>query len=157
MLEAGRPYISFSLCYSYGMLLVGLSADKRFKFHPRCSKLNITHLSFADDLLLFAKGDLASISALNQCFDQFSLASGLQANLAKSFLYFGGVSLDDQYLFTEQFDFSIGVLPFKYLGVPLSTKKLTTLQCQPLIDRIVARISSWTSKKLGTAGRIQLV
>lgn len=29
----------------------------QFKYHPKCNKLKITHLSFADDLLMFAKGD----------------------------------------------------------------------------------------------------
>lgn len=31
--------------------------------------------------------------------------------------------------------FSARTLPFKYLGVPLSNRKLTILQCQPLIDK----------------------
>lgn len=37
--------------------LNGLIDEIEFKFHP---KLGITHLSFADDLLLFAKGDSKS-------------------------------------------------------------------------------------------------
>jgi len=48
-------------------------------------------------------------------------------------------------------------MPFRYLGVPLATKKLSIVQWQPLIDRIVAKISSWTAKKLSYAGRVQLV
>lgn len=50
-----------------------------------------------------------------------------------------------------------GTLIFKYLGVPSSTKKLTLLQWQPLIEKITARITSWTAKILSYAGRIQLV
>lgn len=48
-------------------------------------------------------------------------------------------------------------MPFKYFGIPLSTKKMSLIQWQPLIEKIIARIASWTSKKLSYAGRIQLV
>ncbi|XP_015077353.1 uncharacterized protein LOC107021245 [Solanum pennellii] len=48
-------------------------------------------------------------------------------------------------------------LPFKYLGVPLSTKKMSVMQWHPLIDRILARINSWTARELSYAGRAQLV
>ncbi|KAH0648643.1 hypothetical protein KY285_033891 [Solanum tuberosum] len=39
-----------------------------FAHHPRCAKLEITHLIFADDLLLFAKGDLPSVTAIQQVY-----------------------------------------------------------------------------------------
>ena len=48
-------------------------------------------------------------------------------------------------------------LTFKYLGVPLSTKKISVMQWHPLIDRIMSRINSWTARKLSYAGRTQLV
>ncbi|GAV92590.1 zf-RVT domain-containing protein, partial [Cephalotus follicularis] len=50
-----------------------------------------------------------------------------------------------------------GTLPVTYLGLPLITKKLTRAECAPLIDRITARVSSWTSKSLSFAGRLQLI
>lgn len=57
----------------------------------------------------------------------------------------------------QQWGLTIGDLPFKYLGVPLSTKKLSTLQWYPLIEKIISKISTWTAKKLTYAGRVQLV
>ena len=53
--------------------------------------------------------------------------------------------------------FSKGELPFRYLGVPLSSKKLSISQCQPLIDKIMGRINTWTNKFLSYAVRLQLV
>lgn len=50
-----------------------------------------------------------------------------------------------------------GSLPFKYLGVPLSSKKITVSQCQPLLDKILGRINTWTVKYVSYAGRLQLV
>lgn len=52
---------------------------------------------------------------------------------------------------------SNGELPFKYLGMSLSTKKLSILQWQPLIDKMTTRITSWTAKTLSYTGKIQLV
>lgn len=72
-------------------------------------------------------------------------------------MYFGGVKQEDKDNILRHLGFVHGTLPFKYLGVPLSTKKLTLLQWQPLIEKITAKITSWTAKKLSYAGRTQLV
>ncbi|XP_019237534.1 PREDICTED: uncharacterized protein LOC109217724 [Nicotiana attenuata] len=94
---------------------------------------------------------------MKQCFDQFSAASGLKANLNKSSVYFGGVTDEEQEAILQQLRYIRGELPFKYLGVPLATRKMKVTQWQPLIDKIVARISSWIAKKLSYDGRIQLI
>ncbi|XP_049406058.1 uncharacterized protein LOC125869643 [Solanum stenotomum] len=88
---------------------------------------------------------------------EFSTASGLKANLNKSSVYFGGVSLYDKDLILQHLGFVGGELPFKYFGIPLSTKKLKLIQWQPFIEKIVSQITSWTTKKLSYAGRVQLV
>ncbi|XP_075076562.1 uncharacterized protein LOC142163201 [Nicotiana tabacum] len=97
---------------------------KYFHYHPKCKKLGITHLSFADDLLLFARGDNQFVAMLKQYFDQFSIASGVKANLNKSSVYFGGVDNTEQELILQQLGYMKGELPFRYLGVPLATKKI---------------------------------
>ena len=57
----------------------------------------------------------------------------------------------------QQMGYTMEELPFKYLGVPLSTKKLSIIQWYLLIENIMARIKSWTAKKLSYAGRTQLI
>ncbi|XP_019233638.1 PREDICTED: uncharacterized protein LOC109214193 [Nicotiana attenuata] len=121
---------------------IEIGKDMLFQYHPRCKKLGITHLSFADDLLLFSIGDLTSISTLYQYFSQFSKASGLQANMSKSSVYFGGVNQDVKQQNLNYLGFVQGELPFKYLGIPLSSKKIALIRWQPLIDRITGKISS---------------
>ncbi|XP_059281232.1 uncharacterized protein LOC132034914 [Lycium ferocissimum] len=138
-------------------LLNQLKNQVAFKYHPRCAKLGITYLSFADDLLLFARGDFESVVALHQCFTQVTQASVLQTNLDKSSVYCGGVAMEERTRILAFLKYTVGELPFKYLGIPLSTKKISVSQWQPLIDKIITKISSWTSKKLSYAGRIQLV
>ncbi|KAF3675337.1 hypothetical protein FXO37_05924 [Capsicum annuum] len=119
-----------------------LEQQRDFNYHPLCKKLHLTHLSFADDLLLFARGDTNSVKLLHEKFITFTEASGLQVNHAKSVVYFGGVTDEVKVQIQQNLGFSYDSLPFKYLGVPLSTKKLSILQWQPLINQIVNKISS---------------
>ncbi|WMV30837.1 hypothetical protein MTR67_024222 [Solanum verrucosum] len=159
-LRQGDPMSPFLFAISMEYLsreLNTLTKSPNFAHHPRCAKLGITHLSFADDLLLSAKGDLPSVTAIQQVFNRFFASSGLQANLDKSSVYFGGVSLAVKDQSLSQLEFTQDEMPFRYLGVPLSTKKMSLLQWHPLVDKMVARISSWTAKHLSYAGRMQLV
>lgn len=112
---------------------------------------------FCNLFINFYKGDLNSIKALQRCFSQFSQASGLQANLNKSSIYCGGFHLDVRQQIIQQLGYKMEEILLKYLGVPLSTKKLSVIQWYPLIDKIMARINSWTTRKLSYAGRTQLV
>lgn len=128
-----------------------------FKFHPKCVKLRITQLGFADDLLLFCKGDKTSMQLLFNCVREFSRASRHTANLTKSSIYFGGVNPVLQQHILAILGFSKGELPFRYLGVPLSSMRLSITQCQPLIDKMLGKITSWTSKFLSYAGRVMLI
>nr|XP_016469543.1 PREDICTED: uncharacterized mitochondrial protein AtMg01250-like [Nicotiana tabacum] len=66
---------------------------KDFKFHPRCKKLGVVHVCFADDLLMFCKADIQSVRLLKQVFHKFYMVSGLQANVDKSSVYIAGVSI----------------------------------------------------------------
>ncbi|XP_021741986.1 uncharacterized protein LOC110708209 [Chenopodium quinoa] len=88
-------------------------------------------------------GDLTSLKLLMQAFMKFSHASGLSANLDKSETFFGGVSDDENALFLQVLGMSAGCIPFRYLGVPLSSKKLSVLQCKPLVAKITSRVDSW--------------
>lgn len=48
-------------------------------------------------------------------------------------------------------------MPFRYLGIPLSSKKLNIKHYQVLIDKIVSRITHWSAFLLSYAGRVQLI
>lgn len=89
--------------------------------------------------------------------EKFASASGLRANQAKSCIYFGGVSQDVKHEILSCTGMSEGQLPFKYLCVPLSHKKLTVVHYQPLIQIITQRITCWVAKLLSYAGRVQLI
>ncbi|XP_020254098.1 uncharacterized protein LOC109831171 [Asparagus officinalis] len=100
-------------------MLNQLKDDKNFKFHPKCKNLNITHLVFADDLLLFCKGDPYSVNRIYQCVEYFGACSGLEANPAKCSIYYGGVSDETKHEISNSLGFPEGSLPIRYLGLPL--------------------------------------
>jgi hypothetical protein len=137
--------------------LQNLHKNPNFNFHPKCEKLQITNICFADDLIMFTRGDEASIKLMMGEFQKFSDSTGLKANPAKCKVYFGGVPALEQKKIVTATSFSVGTIPFKYLGVPLSSRKLTIHQCRPLIDKIVVKIRHWTAKLLSYAGRYQLI
>lgn len=121
------PYL-FVLCMEYlNRTLKGLKHTVDFRFHPRCKKMDLTYVCFADDLLLFSRGDIKSVRQMYNAFSHFSEVSGLKANSAKSSVYFGGVPLSVQEDILTKFSWSRRELPFKYLGVPLSSKKISIM------------------------------
>ncbi|PHT75625.1 hypothetical protein T459_19147 [Capsicum annuum] len=87
------------------------------------------------------RADIVSISLLQDSFHKFSCATGLKANLEKSSIYMEGVIGNLKFDILQSLGYMEGSLPFKYLGVPHSTKKLTIPQCVPLVEKFAARIN----------------
>lgn len=50
-----------------------------------------------------------------------------------------------------------GSFPFRYLGVPLSYKKLAIMRWKSLINKILDKIQGWAALLLSYAGRVQLI
>lgn len=159
-LRQGDPMspLLFVVCMEYfsrTMLYVGKQPG--FSFHPRCKSLAIDHLCFADDVILFCKGDHSSISLMLQGIQLFAATSGLKANPRKSEFYSCGLSEQEVERIQISSGFQQGKLPFRYLGVPISTKKLNAAECEKLTQKMVARIRVWSSRNISFAGRRQLV
>ena len=57
----------------------------------------------------------------------------------------------------DLFGYPLGSLPLKHLGVPLISSNLSSTDCKGLIDKLLARIKSWTNRFLSFAGRLQLI
>ncbi|XP_013608171.1 PREDICTED: uncharacterized protein LOC106314918 [Brassica oleracea var. oleracea] len=131
--------------------------EKRFQYHPRCKSLSLTHLCFADDLMVFVEGTKESIEGVITVFDNFSTWSGLMISLEKSTIFMAGIPDHTQTLILTNFPFAKGKFPVRYLGLPLMTKTMTKQDYLPLTEKIRTRISTWTSRFLTYAGRLQLI
>ncbi|XP_070001990.1 uncharacterized protein LOC142166102 [Nicotiana tabacum] len=151
------PYL-FVLAIEYlNRSLKTLIQNPDFNFHPKCTRLQVLHIRFVDDLLMCCRADEVFMKLMMRAFDHFSTVFELQANLEKSLLYIAGVHMDFKDKMLAKLHLTIGKLPFKYLGVPLYTRKLSIHQCMPLVEKIIDKIRSWTSKFLPYAGRLQLI
>ncbi|KAH0751734.1 hypothetical protein KY285_004882 [Solanum tuberosum] len=125
-----------------------LNEIPQFKFHPRCKQFGLMHICFANDLLMFCKVDIDSIQLMQDAFQRFFVVSGLQANTEKSSIYVTGVKPDLKQNILATLGYVEGEMPFKYIGVPISSKKLTVAQCMPLVEKITERIRCWIARLL---------
>ena len=64
---------------------------KLFDCHPRCSKVSLSHLYFADDLIIFTAGNRKPVLAVQKIFHFFCWLSGMQFNSSKSEIICGGL------------------------------------------------------------------
>ncbi|GJY14583.1 hypothetical protein Tco_0385005 [Tanacetum coccineum] len=103
------------------MLRRKVSDSDSFTYHHHCSDLNIINLCFADDLYLFAHGDVTFTRVIIEALDEFKYASGL------------------------------GKLPVKYLGVPLVSSRLIYRDWKELVENGKSKINDWKNKFLSFA------
>ena len=157
-IRQGDPLLSllFVICMEYLSRLLK-SVKGLYGLHPRCKTIKFSHLCFADDLMVFCKGDMLSIQVLCECIAIFTRTFGLQANSSKSALYTAGMPSDVQRTMVEISHFCLGTLPFTYLGVPLSLKRLSAVDCEKIADKTTSRIRTWQGKYLSYAARLQLI
>ncbi|GJW51553.1 RNA-directed DNA polymerase, eukaryota, reverse transcriptase zinc-binding domain protein, partial [Tanacetum coccineum] len=134
------PYL-FTLVMDVLNLLMRKNTQENsgFRFHYGCKELKITHLCFADDLMVFCYGDVKSIKIVKGTIEEFIKYSGLHPNMGKSTIFFGSISDQLRQEILRIIPFQMGKLPMKYLGVPLLAKCLGVADCQVLIEKVKAK------------------
>ncbi|XP_019085582.1 PREDICTED: uncharacterized protein LOC109126472 [Camelina sativa] len=70
------PYL-FVICMNVLSRKLDIAAqNKQFGLHPHCRSMNLTHLCFADDLMVFVEGRKQSIEGALDVFSDFAKHSG---------------------------------------------------------------------------------
>ncbi|XP_028106173.1 uncharacterized protein LOC114305298 [Camellia sinensis] len=105
-------------------ILAEKASSPLFKYHWRCEKTKIVNLCFANDLMIFSKGDPHTIILIMHGLEEFRGLSGLTPSPSKSNIYFSGYSMEVKEGILHIANFTEGSLPVKHLGVPLITTKL---------------------------------
>ncbi|XP_074266949.1 uncharacterized protein LOC141590244 [Silene latifolia] len=103
------------------------------------------------------RGDGKSVKTILRAFITFSVASGLELNRDKSEFYCNGLQEVTLQMILGMSWFRLGNFTFKYLGIPISYKRIAIRDCSKLVERMVEKISGWGSRKLSYAGRLVLV
>ncbi|KAA3464882.1 LINE-1 reverse transcriptase isogeny [Gossypium australe] len=100
----------------------------------------ISHLFFADDLVIFCKAHIDQARLLKSILDQFCDVSGHKISTRKSNIYFAKGSSE----------------PCFYLGVPLLHNRVTKSTFSFVVDKVRSKLNSWDARKLPKAGRVTL-
>lgn len=159
-LRQGDPLsrLLFVLSMDYlSRLLKVVKDNPKYKLHPNCKKLGITHLLSPDVLMLFSKADLESLQLLMEALYSFHATAGLKANLQKSQIVIGEASheLYSKCLHVSRLQES--QLPIRYLGVHITDGRLNKIECSSLIEKITSRIHIWAIRNISFAGRALLI
>nr|GEW50943.1 hypothetical protein [Tanacetum cinerariifolium] len=130
------PYLFTLIMEVFTLMLKRRVSDtSTFTYHRFCSKLDLINLCFADNLFLFAHGDVNSAKVIKDTLDEFKDASGLNPSMPKSKAYFCNVINNTKLAILNILPFEEDRLPVKYLGVPLVSSRLISLDCKELIDK----------------------
>ena len=151
------PYMYVILNNVLSKMLNKAAATRKFDYHPQCREVRLTHLSFADDILVFSDGSLSSLQGILEVLEKFTNISGLHINASKSSVFASGKNVSTMLEESVRIGIKVGSVPVKYLGMPLTTKALSKQDYAPLLDKVRGRLMSWRNKCLSYAGRLQLI
>ncbi|XP_027156511.1 uncharacterized protein LOC113757398 [Coffea eugenioides] len=118
----------------------------------------VTHLAFADDVLVFANGSSSSLKDIMRVLKMYQLASGQLVSVQKSgYLVHPSVSPARRRVVERITGFSRQHFSVRYLGFPLYIGKCKSLYFGEVCYAISTRILSWRSKLLSPGGRLVLI
>lgn len=119
--------------------------------------IQISHLFFADDLLLFAKAGDDRVACINEALRTFSRASGQKINYHKS-LMFCSPNVCEQVATKLSLDMGIPLTADlgRYLGHQLIHQGRNNSGHAKLLQRVRDKLDGWKTKCLSRAGRITL-
>ena len=114
-------------------------------------------LQYADDTTFFIKGSEMAALSLSIMIEIYSDFSGLHLNGAKSTLVGFGLSTSKLAQCAGILGTPIGTLPIRYLGLPLTDRRLRILDWQPVIKKVEAKLGAWQARLQSRGGRLVLL
>jgi len=119
--------------------------------------IQLTHLQFADDTLVFCEADMECVKTIKGIFITFQAFSGLCVNYSKS----GLLVIGKDEAWAKQVEKLLGCvqikLPIKYLGIPLGANMRKASSWQSVLDKVQKRLLSWKSCSLSRAGKVVMI
>ncbi|XP_042056286.1 uncharacterized protein LOC121800861 [Salvia splendens] len=119
--------------------------------------MGISHLAYADDIIVFSQAQRASVLELVECLEHYMKVSGQKVNVGKSYFYLDKKHQSWAREVMEASGFQQRELPFLYLGVLIFRGPKKTSLFMFLQDKISARIHSWSHRNLSFGGRLTLI
>ncbi|XP_026419442.1 uncharacterized protein LOC113315366 [Papaver somniferum] len=116
-----------------------------------------THLLFADDILIFCKGNLHSLQNLKNMLVLYERASGQCVNYAKSKFYFGGDRISRAIAIYNYLGMERAMFPDKYLGIQLKPGIVRHIHVRQVVEKIMDKLAGWKGKILSFQARLFLM
>ncbi|CAL1412960.1 unnamed protein product [Linum trigynum] len=130
--------------------------DKQWKpirLSPRGPALS--HLFFADDLVLFAEAEGSQIRVVKSCLDEFCASSGQRVSYDKSVLYVSpNIRQDRARRLSDKVAIPLVTNLGRYLGIKAIHGRVTKSRYQALILRIQKKLAPWKARRLSLAARL---
>ncbi|KAL9859832.1 putative RNA-directed DNA polymerase [Arabidopsis thaliana] len=122
-----------------------------------CGGPKLSHICFADDLILFAEASVAQIRVIRGVLENFCKASGQRVSLEKSKIYFSkNVHRDLEKLISVESGIKSTKDLGKYLGMPVLQNRINKDTFGEVIERVSSRLLGWKVRILSMAGRLTL-
>ncbi|VFQ77929.1 unnamed protein product [Cuscuta campestris] len=116
------------------------------------------HLTYANDIMIFTKGDTINLLKLRKLLGDYSLDSGQVVNFTKSNFYVKTTTPVSQLAnMSKSLAMEAGSLPFRYLGATICKGILRKPHCDHLVAHFDKHLLSWYSKTLNPMGRLILI
>ena len=133
--------------------------EGRFSGIQIAPNLNITHLLFVDDVLIFCLGTKGDSRALQEILELFTKATGMEINSGKSSLTTHLLRPEEEAVITRFFPYNTSGLDegLKYLGFSLKANLYRKQDWYWLVGKVEKRLMVWSHKWLSRAGRLVLV
>lgn len=118
----------------------------------------VSHLLFADDLILFGEATIEQARVTKDCLDKFCRMSGQKVNDAKSCIFFSkNVKRDAVKQISDHLGFKVTDDIGMYLGVPSFQNRFRIKSYRYVHDKVKRRLAGWKMHCLSFAGRVTLV
>ncbi|XP_027090440.2 uncharacterized protein [Coffea arabica] len=118
----------------------------------------ITHLAYADDVIVFTSGLKLSLQMVMGALEEYCAVSGQKINHQKScFLVHPRLQSQRRILIGQLTGFRQRNFPIKYLGCPLYVGRMKKEYYADIVHSVTCKILSWKHRTLSSGGRIVLI
>ncbi|CAN1163134.1 Putative ribonuclease H protein At1g65750 [Linum perenne] len=152
------PYI-FTLCVErLSILIRDCVVDGSWKAVELAKgSTKLSHIFFADDLVLFGVATVAQATVIQKCLDDFGGASGQRVSKEKSRIYFSkNVSSNLQREISGILGMPTTTNLGRYLGVPIIHGRALNAHYKFLLENLDSKLAGWKRETLSLAGRVTL-